>query len=385
MEKCLHKTHIMTDTEESNCINERSSLSFLYRGKDTRGTTQEDNQTVNGSEKENSEYFNMRGSHGKITKMENEQEIQISPVQVSGDLNNLRNTISFSSKKPINSKFSKRKEPILLVTEKYKYTGECDLDNKREGLGICIYKNGDRYTGYFRNDKKEGWGKFYQHSTQKIFNGEFKNNTLDGFVEYINKSGVKHYGYMRNFKFINNETMIIKHPKYEYRGTIEFDYQNNQLLGLGQIKYANGSFYEGETLENCENGWGVLKRNDKFIFSGHKKDNKYNGYGEIYYPNGSKFFGWFLNNKRDGPGICMTKEGSCLCNYNDDVKNGGCFIVKKDSYSFELWLYGFIVKTLDKKEIIQNYVKNIYPEHQNFLHCPQLTLVDYLCQHSENN
>ena len=35
------------------------------------------------------------------------------------------------------------------------------IDGIREGKGIMYYNNGDRYEGDWKNDKKEGKGKYY--------------------------------------------------------------------------------------------------------------------------------------------------------------------------------------------------------------------------------
>jgi hypothetical protein len=255
--------------------------------------------------------------------------------------------------------------PEILKTDKYTYHGFLNLLRKREGYGICYYKNGDKYSGFWSQDKKEGWGIYEFKSSGKIFQGEFINNQIDGYVEYINKNGVTHQGYMKNQKFLNNEVMTIYHPKYELIGIMEFNTTLNKLTGVGAIKYKNGTFYEGETLESHEHGWGITKNPDNTVIRGLKEDNNFNSYCEIIYPNNDKYFGWFLKNKRHGLGIMIQKDGTyTLGKHSDDFKDGGFISLCKGEAKFELHLFGFLTKSIEKKENIISYLNLVYPEHK---------------------
>jgi len=182
-----------------------------------------------------------------------------------------------------------------------------------------------------------------------------------------NKQGLVHHGYMKNHKFVNKEAMFIVYPnRYHFSGIMEFGLESNKLTGIATIKYSNGNIYQGETIESMENGWGILKRQDTFIFKGRKENCKYNGYCEIQYPDNSRFYGQFLDNKRSGLGITITQEGTySLGNYVEDLKDGGFTILSKQTqnYKFELYLYGFITKTIEKIEHTQSYISMVYPEY----------------------
>jgi hypothetical protein len=351
--------------------------------------TTEDRSTI--SFRESSDSFNMRGSQGRLTRESDASPSSTYTIKQLGIINestendlsfsqNMRNSIQYGFKKRSTASPPKIIEKIeeeevevylpkiitkTLITEKYKYIGET-LENKKHGFGICTYLNGDKYIGYFNNDKKEGWGKYFVQSTSKQFYGEFKNNNIDGFVEYKNKQGLVHHGYMKNHKFVNKEAMTIISPnRYHFSGIMEFDPESNKLTGIATIKYSNGSIYQGETIESMENGWGILKRQDNFIFKGQKINCKYNGYCEIIYPDKSRYFGNFLENKRNGLGISFTPEGNySIGQYLDDVKDGGFIqLNKQQNIKFELYLFGIITKTLEKMEHISNYTSMVYPEY----------------------
>jgi hypothetical protein len=270
-----------------------------------------------------------------------------------------------------------------LDTEKFKYIGETQ-NGKKHGFGICNYQNGDYYIGKFNNDKKEGWGKYFVKASGKTFHAEFINNQIEGFVEYSNRQGITHYGYMKNHKFLNNSPMAIINPsKYEFQGIMQFDPVNNKLAGLATINYSNGNIYQGETVESCEDGWGILKRKDNFIFKGQKRSGKFNGYCEIYYPDKSKHYGYFSENKREGLGISISHEGVyCICKYQNDFKEGGCLICCKNNTKMELYHSGFMVKTIEKDQIL-NYTTIVYPEYNFLCQVNNQKLAEILWRESE--
>lgn len=44
---------------------------------------------------------------------------------------------------------------------------------KRTGFGVLLCANGDRYEGHWLDDKKEGPGRYYYRSTNKVYEGEW--------------------------------------------------------------------------------------------------------------------------------------------------------------------------------------------------------------------
>jgi hypothetical protein len=363
----------LTRFRASTCSTERSSTSF----------------------RESLEGFNMRGSKGKITKTTENDESTSNTKSIEDIVESTQNDASFSlqnfnPRKSIQYGFRKNQnihnrnlsevvekdeddetnitklKVQNLVTEKYKYVGQT-LNDKKQGFGICYYQNGDKYIGNFQEDRKQGWGKYFVKATGKQFYGEFVNNQIDGFVEYTNKQGLTHHGYMKNHKFVNKEAMRISFKeKYQFEGIMEFDAETNKLNGIATIRYQNGNIYQGETIESCENGWGILKRSDGYTFNGIKVDNKFNGYCEIEYPDKSMYFGQFHDNKRNGLGICLSNEGLyCIGEFKNDLKDGAFLTINKEnSVKFELHLLGFMTKTIDKKEYMESYTHMVYPEFE---------------------
>jgi hypothetical protein len=71
------------------------------------------------------------------------------------------------------------------------YCGFWEAD-RRSGWGTCILKNGDKYSGMYKNDKMEGRGKYWFYSkTSKsiIYVGEVEDNVFNGLGMMIFADG----------------------------------------------------------------------------------------------------------------------------------------------------------------------------------------------------
>ena len=68
-----------------------------------------------------------------------------------------------------------------------KYEGQI-FNNKREGLGIFYFNDGDKYEGEWKNDFRHGKGIFYYNEGDR-YEGDFKNNKRDGRGIYFYKNG----------------------------------------------------------------------------------------------------------------------------------------------------------------------------------------------------
>jgi hypothetical protein len=153
------------------------------------------------------------------------------------------------------------------------YEGELMNKNKKNGNGILIYLDGDKYIGEFKNDKAHGNGTYYFASGNKYV-GEFKNNLLNGNGTFYYVTGNKYIGKWKNSK------------------------QN----GNGTLYYPNGNKYVGEFKDNKFNGNGTLYFSSGNKYVGEFKDGKPDGNGTLFYTNGDKYFGDFKNEKINGNG-----------------------------------------------------------------------------------
>ena len=72
--------------------------------------------------------------------------------------------------------------------DKRKYHGEWK-NNKMHGFGIIVWPSGDVFEGEFHEDKKNGFGVFY--NKQKIYICIWKNNKPEGEVVIIDDDKIK--------------------------------------------------------------------------------------------------------------------------------------------------------------------------------------------------
>ena len=74
-----------------------------------------------------------------------------------------------------------------------KFIGRIDNSGNRQGYGVMIYKNGQNYTGFWSNDKKEGLGVYNfngEHYLYEKYEGNFIDNKFsgEGKLTYIDQS-----------------------------------------------------------------------------------------------------------------------------------------------------------------------------------------------------
>lgn len=77
------------------------------------------------------------------------------------------------------------------------YTGYLDIDGKRKGHGVKIFKNGDKYEGEWEHDKANGKGKFW-HADGDFYEGFWKDDKAHGTGLYTSANGSSYLGEWQN-------------------------------------------------------------------------------------------------------------------------------------------------------------------------------------------
>ena len=80
----------------------------------------------------------------------------------------------------------------------YIYNGEF-LNNKKEGYGTMIWKDGQKYWGEFKNNQMNGYG-IIEYPGEIFYHGEVRNGRMEGFGEFFWKRNKKYIGYYKNDK-----------------------------------------------------------------------------------------------------------------------------------------------------------------------------------------
>ena len=266
-----------------------------------------------------------------IKQIMNKNDLEISPYlknERHGSQINLNNLYNKEDK--IQSKKTKfYSEKNVIKNEKFDfYSGQYDNNiYKYSGLGTLIkQRKSSCYTGTFRYGKKEGFGIFYKHLTEKhivYYMGEFYQNKFNGFGIYIE---------------INDNLFLMKKGNFDNKNFISGKYckisYDNKIKILNFIKY-EGDFDE----ENKYNNYGHLI----------KQTFNYNEKKEVYeIENDYEYKGFFINGLENGKSYlkCNFKNKGYYYEYNGDFKNGlknGYGIIKYSSDFFIKSYEGFFL------------------------------------------
>ena len=124
------------------------------------------------------------------------------------------------------------------------------IHSKREGEGTEESPE-HIYTGQFKNDQKFGQGKVKYKLYKDVYQGEFKNNAINGYGLYI----------------------------WENKHTYQGDFLNGKMHGKGVYKWPEGGEYDGEYVNGIKEGKGIFTWEDGRIFKGPFTKGKPNGKG----------------------------------------------------------------------------------------------------------
>ena len=102
-----------------------------------------------------------------------------------------------------------------------------------DGYGEFYWKDGNKYIGYYKNDKKNGFGIYYWASANKIYIGFWYDGKQDGIGKYI--SGDKErYGYWKKgnkTKWYDSEKDAFSELKVDQR-----KYRNFLKMNILQVR-----------------------------------------------------------------------------------------------------------------------------------------------------
>lgn len=205
---------------------------------------------------------------------------------------------------------------LLVVSSSFLNADSCDGDCK-DGKGIKLFSNGNRYEGNFKNGKFDGEGSLESPKGYK-YSGQFKEGNKNGF-------GIWNSGLIGN-KLTKEENNFL--PAKETKDELgqksiyyEGEWKNNKREGNGKLiikKNGKTKKYSGFFINGKLNGRGMLET-DFAKYIGVFKNNRLNGQGIFENKDGEKYVGGFINFKFDGKGTYTFKDKTL---YIGDFKSG---------------------------------------------------------------
>jgi hypothetical protein len=212
------------------------------------------------------------------------------------------------------------------VSKSFKYEGEF-LDGLKQGNGVYVWDNGDRYDGIFAQDRPDGRGK-YHFANGDTYEGEVKAGVIVGRGTYATKAGDVFDGSFAGgkphgvgvYRFANGDRYEgeMDQGRLQGRGRyisksgerIEAPFIDGKAQGIGSYFFANGDRYEGEITGGSLSGQGVYHYKAGMRYEGEVRDGQPQGKGVFWFLDGSRFEGVFEKGLTHARGDMVRQDGT---------------------------------------------------------------------------
>ena len=215
------------------------------------------------------------------------------------------------------------------------------LNNKMNGFGTYYFPKGDSFTGNFVDGRYDGTGKYF-----------YDNGLISKYVTYQNGVEVKKTNKIREDFRDPNSFNFFKEIKHNYPGVIEHILEmpplrdvNGELFWTQKI-LKNGDIYIGQMKKNAENElYGrccfIYKNSPITYFFGYIRNKEIKGQGCQYNSQWKKIYeGNFEHNLKNGFGILFKDSGKIYAGqFINDVPYGKGILYYPNGTRFEGFFY----------------------------------------------
>ena len=253
----------------------------------------------------------------------------------------------FETKNDTNNKLNKEYfelEPLQFKKDKSIYKGSWNLQGKKEGFGILIDSQGNKYIGEWKNDQFHGKGQLLSINGD-FYEGDFIFGEIEGNgIFYSSKNGYNYNGEFNHNKF-HGKGVLIYDDETSYEGNFSEGYMN----GEGNILFQDGSYYIGNFEKNNYNGKGKFFFKDGRRYNGDWKDNALDGLGVFTWNDRTKYNGEYKNNMRDGNGVYSFGANLYDGYWVNNTPHGNGTLLYEGLRIEGIFRYGKIVEIIERK------------------------------------
>lgn len=179
------------------------------------------------------------------------------------------------------------------------YIGEINRAGQKHGYGKLITPEYEK-EGTWKNNRFNGWGREVRKNGE-IYEGRFVNDTLNGKGKY-KKGNILYIGDFVNYDQHGKGELFT--DEYHYTG----DFKRNGFHGYGRIELYDIGVYEGEFKDKEITGYGIFKYTNGDFYEGEMNQGKKEGNGKFIAYNGKTLEGEFNNDEFVGKENSRTKK-----------------------------------------------------------------------------
>ena len=227
------------------------------------------------------------------------------------------------------------------------YVGEWNEQGIRDGQGVQLWPDGSKYTGLWRSDMANGYGRLI-HADGDVYEGNWVDDKADGQGTYTHVDGAKYIGQWKEDKQHGqgDETWP---DGAKYSGA----YHQGKKHAFGKFHWADGSFFEGNFLHNNIHGSGIYTWNDQRKYTGEWKNNKMEGKGVFTWADGRRYEGGYAEDKKHGYGEFLWPDGrKYMGNWVAGKQNGiGTYVNSSNLHKKGEWKDGKLVRWIHDQDI----------------------------------